>query len=417
MNKIAVAIAFLFIATGAYAQGRKSLKDIDKELKQTKSTATAMALIESIADTPPQTDEDVAVLGQLMDRYPAQGQKALIQIKDPKLAKAVMKECDRQVLKFKADKDKDWKTLPETQRREKLTALLNTQAMIVTLGNLKNKETLPYLKQYITPEYDGILSYEASQAIGKIAPDDPTVFEELWNKQGVKSISYNAYGKSVLKEVAEKMQDQNVPQTEKRRILGKAKPALLSGKDPEEKKLIKDILRNHPDKEFRYEVAIAMVHAAMNNPETVDKAFIVDWVKNEKGDAVVWAPHIMDKLWGNEFVPSLTDMLMNSSYYTARSAAAELLGRRQIKESLPYLEECIVNDKEEHVRSECQTAYWKITGIIPARFHPDDFNDLDSYYTSPRIQNKINKLKDSNPDKQYFMGLIKALEEFKRSQK
>lgn len=260
------------MSSPAYAQNIKSLVDIDKELKQAKSTATAMALIESIAGTIPQTEADVAALGQLMDKYPSQGQKALAKIKDPKLAKAIMKECDREVAKFKTDKGRDWKNLPEPQRQEKINALLNSHAMIGALGNLKNKDALPYLKQFITPEYDGTLSYTASQAIGRIAPDDPEVFKDLWDKQGVKSINYTAYGKSVLKEVAQKMQDPNISREDKRKILAKSKISLLEGYNPEEKKLLKDIILNHPNNDLRSESAIAMIHAVKNTSE--DKQFI-----------------------------------------------------------------------------------------------------------------------------------------------
>jgi len=415
MNKLIIVFSILLAASSAFAQSPRSLKDIDKELKQTKSTATAMTLIESIAETVPQTDEDVSVLGQLMDKYPTQGQKALSKIKDPQLAQAVMKECDRQVAKFKTDKDKDWKTLPEAQRREKFNALLNTQAMIATLGNLKNKETLPYLKQYITPEYDGVLSYTASQAIGQVAPDDPAVFKELWEKQGIKNISYNAYGKSVLKEVAQKMQDPNIPSGEKHKILWKAKPALLSGRDPEEKRLLKDILRNHPDKEFRYEAAIAMVHAAINNPESEDKKFIMDWVKSENGDAVVWAPSIMDKLWGSEFILPLIDLLRKSAYSTARSGAAEILGRHKIKESLPYLEECIENDKDDSVRGECRDAYWQIAGKIPVIFHPDDVTKFNEQFNDPARIALYAKMKEDNPVAQKRRAIQEALREYKQT--
>jgi len=354
------------------AQNKKSLKDINKELKQTKSTAMAMALINRIAETTPQTDEDVAALGQLMDKYPTQGQKALAGIKNPKLAKAVMKECERQVAKFKDDKDKDWKSLPEAQRQEKFSALLNTHAMIATLGNLKNKEALPFLKQYITPEYDGVLSYEASKAIGRIAPDDPDVFKELWDKQGVKSISYNAYGKSVLKEVAQKMQDPNVPETEKDHILGKAKISLLSGKNPEEKELIKEIILKHPNKYLRNEAGIAMIHAIQNRKDSDDFDFLMEWIKNVNDGSTAWAMYCIRDNWDSRFAPVLLKFLKESKLDNRRSSAAQILGGHQIKESLPYLKECILKDKDSTVRGECRNAYWHITGKVPPIFHPDD---------------------------------------------
>ncbi|HBB68121.1 MAG: hypothetical protein A2081_06260 [Elusimicrobia bacterium GWC2_61_19] len=416
MNKLIIAFAFIFMAVGASAQTRRSFKDIDKDIKQAKSTATAMALINSIGETEPQTDEDVRILGQLMDSYPREGQRALAKTKNPKLAKAVMKECDREVNKFKADKDKDWKNLPEAQRQEKFNALLNTQAMMVTLGNLKNREALPYLKQYISPEYDGTLSYTASQAIGRIAPDDPAVFRELWDKQGVKSISYNAYGKSVLKEVAEKMQDPKVPQSEKNRILGKAKPSLLSGKDPEEKKLIKDILLNHPSSDLKGEVGGAMVHAVINNPEESDKDFVIEWVKKEKSLAVWNAPYVMDRVWDVRFIPVLLEMLKNPADWMPKGNVAQLLARRQVKEALPSLAECIEKDKEENVRAYCRDSYYKISGKMPVVFHPNDVAYFEKQFKDPYTLDFYSKLKDSDPNKKQQLALMASLEEFKRGQ-
>lgn len=416
MTKLIIALAVFLAASSASAQSRRSLKDIDRELKQTKSTATAMALIESIGETVPQTDEEIATLGQLMDKYPVQGQKALTKIKDPKRANAIMRECDRQVFKFKADKDKDWKTLPEAQRREKFNALLNTHAMIATLGNLKNKDALPFLKQYITSEYDGVLSYEASQAVGRIAPDDPAVFKELWDKQGVKNISYNAYGKSVLKEVAEKLQDLNVPQAEKSRILAKAKPSLLGGREPEEKKLIKEILLHHPNEDLRKEVGIAMIHAIQNRQDSDDSEFILEWAKNVKVRDSGWAIYCMKNRWDNKYVPSLIRFIKEGISVADRSEAAKTLGGYKIKESVPYLEECLEKDKDGGVRGACRDSYYKITGRMPEKFHPDDVKDIEEQLVAPYAIKFYSKLKENDPDKIYHNALVNALNEYKKTQ-
>ncbi|OGR45376.1 MAG: hypothetical protein A2X35_03795 [Elusimicrobia bacterium GWA2_61_42] len=414
MNRIIAVFIFMLCAATADAQTRRSFKDIDQDLKQAKSTATAMALINSIGETEPQTDEDIRILGQLMDSYPREGQRALSRAKNPKLANAVMKECDREVAKFKADKDKDWKNLPEAQRQEKFNALLNTQAIMATLGNLKSREALPYLKQYITPEYDGTLSYTASQAIGRIAPDDPAVFKELWDKQGVKSISYSAYGKSVLREVAEKMQDPNVPKEEKNQILAKAKPSLLSGMDPAEKKLIKDILLYHPNRDLKGEVGGAMVHAVINNPEESDKDFVVEWVKKEKSLAVWNAPYVMDRVWDVRFIPILLEMLKNPADWMPKGNVAQLLARRQVKEALPSLAECIEKDKEENVRAECRDSYYKITGKMPVIFHPNDVAYFEKQFKDPYTIDFYSKLKSTDPEKKRQLALKASLEEFKR---
>lgn len=69
MNRMtAVLIISVALAPCALAQGPKSLKAIEQQLTQTKSSATAAALIESIAETTPRTDEDVAALGRLLDK-------------------------------------------------------------------------------------------------------------------------------------------------------------------------------------------------------------------------------------------------------------------------------------------------------------------------------------------------------------
>jgi len=399
------------------AQNKKSLKDINKELKQTKSTATAMALINQIAETTPQTEEDVVILGQLMDKYPTQGQKALTGIKNPKLAKAVMKECDRQVAKFKADKDKNWKTLPENQRREKFNALLNTHAMIATLGTLKNKEAIPFLKQYITPEYDGVLSYEASKAIGRIAPDDPAVFKELWDKQGVKGISYNAYGKSVLKEVAQKMQDPNVPEAEKDRIRSKAKISLLSGKNPEEKRLIKDILLNHPNRWLREDAGVAMLHALKNRKDPEDVDFVLKWTSDPKNSSSGWAMYYMRDNFDAKFTPILLRYLKESEFGSTRSDAAQALAINQVKESLPYLKECVVKDKDSDARGACRTAYYKIAGKFPTEFNVED---VDNFYKSsahPVVIEYYSNKKPDDPERKRYEELKKAMDEFKSRRK
>ena len=152
MNKIAVAIAFLFLAPGAYAQGRKSLKDIDRELKQTKSTATAMALITAIGETEPQTDEDVRIMGELMDKYPVEGQKAAMRIKDPKLTDAVMKECDREVSRIKNVRAKGKAALTEKDRQDYLNGYMNGTTLIGVLAVLKNTRAIPLLREYLDNE-------------------------------------------------------------------------------------------------------------------------------------------------------------------------------------------------------------------------------------------------------------------------
>lgn len=416
MNKLIVAFTFIIFltASSASAQSRRSLKDIDKELKQTKSTATALALIESIAETVPQTDEEVVVLGRLMDKYPTQGQRALAGVKDASLAKAVMKECERQINKFRADKDKDWKTLPEAQRQAKFNAMLNSYAMIGTLGSLKNRDALPFLKQYITPEYDGDLSYTASQAIGRIAPDDPAVFNELWSKNDVKHINYGAYGKSVLKEVSQKLQSGGLSSGEKDELRYKAKVELLNGSTPEEKRLLKEIAMTHPDKELRMQAGIAMEKALMFHPDPDDVEFVLEWTKDPKDPTKGFVMNYMRDHFSPRFVPVVINFIKDGDIY-ARSKSVGLASQHNIKEALPYIKECITKDKDSSVRGDCRMAYWKMTGEMSAEFTPEDAQDLENYLNHPRVV-KINaNRKDNDPGKQQYLAQKAALEKYKQT--
>ncbi len=364
MTKLIIALAVILTASSATAQSRRSLKDIDKELKQTKSTATAMVLIESIANTTPQTDEDVAVLGQLMDKYPTQGQKALAQIKDPKRANAIMKECDRQVAKFKADKDKDWKTLPEAQRMERYHALVNAHTMIVTLGALKSKEASQFLKQYITPEYDGTLSYAASQALGLIG--DESALDEMVRDIGkTKEIDLSAFGDKAFVKIIKEIDEPNISEKRKFALINQIK----GSRSPERKKALKELALHHKDEDVRNRSGQALINAMLVNPEDGDSDFLYEWTPRAINELDAgWSLtalriHFPDKNKSLEkrFIPVLLDILKKAQYGSSRSGAADILGACKIKESVPYLEEALM-DKDSGVRGSAIMALVNILG-------------------------------------------------------
>lgn len=412
MKKIFVFVGSLLLCGGLHAQNKRSLVDIDRELKQAKSTATAEALIESIADTTPQTDEDVSILGRLMDKYPVQGQKALTKIKDPKLSKAVEIECAKKISQFKADKDKDWSKLPAEDRMAKLNSFLSGQAMMAVLGNLKNKDSIPFLKQYVVPEYDGTLSYTASVAIGRIAPNDAAVFQELWDKKTVKSINYGAYGQSVLKEVAQKLQDAKISGAEGDALRAKAKIELLEGRTPEEKQMLKEIVLHHPDGELRKQAGEAVVKALMFHPSQGDVDFVLEWTKNPKEVSGGFSMTYMRDHFDNRFVPAIIRYLREGDNYD-RGKAVELASQYKIKEALPLLKECVVKDSDPSVRGSCRIAYWKITGEMIPEFTPKDAAELEAYLTNPRMIAFHEKMADDNPRKKKFYALKSAFEKYK----
>lgn len=384
---------------------------LEKDIAQAKSTTTTATLIESIATTTPLTDADVAALGRLMDKYPMQGQKALAKITDPKLAKAIQTECARKIDQYKADKDKDWSKLPPAERIAKVGAFMSSQAMIVKLGNLKNKDSLPFLKQYITPEYDGTLSYTASAAIGRIAPDDPVIFQELWNKKDMKSINYGAYGKSMLKEVAQKLQDPGISGAEKDSIRAKANVLLLEGRTPEEKELLKDIVLHHPDRELRKDAADAIVKALMFHSSDGDVEFVMEWTKNPKDVTGGFSMTYMRDHFDKRFIPVVLRYMKEGDAYD-RGEALKLIGQNEIKEALPDIKVCITQDKDSSVRGNCRVIYWEMTGEMSSDFTPQDAIKMDRYLNNPRVLRTISLMSDNDLDKKQYFAQKMALDAY-----
>lgn len=414
MKKLMTAVIAMLMCGSVHAQTSKTLSELDKAFKQAKSSATIMALLGDLEQAVPATEADMAILGDFLDKYPEPARKAALKIKDRKLTRSVIRECRKRIDALNLPKEKNWDGLPQEERFKRVNGLMNVYALMAVLGNLKDKEAVPFLKQYITPEYDGVLSYNASQAIGKISPDDPAIFKELWEKPGMKNISYHAYGKSALREVAEKLQNPNLSKEEKTKILNKGRIWGLGGRTSEEKALIKDILLNHPNKDLRAEAGTAMVHAMMNNPEEGDKDFLIRWARTEKSMAVWDAPYAMDKYWTGEYVPVLLEMLSTPATWMPKKNIAEIVGRRKIKEALPVLEKCIVNDQEASVRGSCRAAYYDIMRRVPPFFHPDDAKAFEEALKEKHTLDFYNRLPDGHPDKRYHLSKIKAFEDYKR---
>jgi hypothetical protein len=112
------------------------------------------------------------------------------------------------------------------------------------------------------------------------------------------------------------------------------------------------------------------------------------------------------------FVPVLLEILKKAPYSSSRSEAAKILGSCKIRESLPALEECVVNDKESTVRGACRHAYWEISRKIPSEFHPQDLNSLRERFSRPRTIQFYNKVKDDDPGKMYYLELKRIVNQY-----
>ena len=390
MNKIIIVLTITLMSLNVSAQSHRSLKEIDREFKQTTSTAAAAGLVESIAGTVPQTDEDVAILGQLMDKYPVQGQRALARIKDPKLGGAVMKECDRQAQKLKTIRSKGGNDLTLKERQDYLNGYMNSAAAIDTLSRLNTKDAIPLLRGYLQDED---LSRFASVALGRLG-DAESLNGMLGNIGHGKDIDLSGYGDKGLVRV---VQELNTPDGDFKR-----KEALISqikgSASPERKRMLKDLALNHKDPRMRDRCALALLNSMLVNPEPGDNAFISEWVGRTKNDeSGYWAVSSISVSHGNGDKPLdkstralLVDVMRNSTYSPTRSEAAQDLGMFKVTEALPYLEECIkikisrLNEVlDSHLRGVCRRSYWQISGKVPAIFNVDEVAYIEKILTTP----------------------------------
>ena len=412
MKKIFVFAGSLLLCGGLHAQNKRSLVDIDKELKQAKSTATAEALIESIADATPQTDEDVSVLGRLMDKYPAQGQKALRRLKDPRLGGAILKECDRQATKIKKVRAKANIALTAEDRQDYLSGYMSITALVGALVNLKDANAIPMLREYLKDED---LSSVASVALGRLGDNES--MEVMLKRMGAGTpIDLAGYGDKGLVRVVEELDKPGVDLKRKNALVEQIKGSA----SPARKRILKDLALKHSDPRVRDRSALALLNSIMVNQEPGDQLFVSEWIKKTKNDETGdWAVISIRVSHGNGTKPLspamealLVELLQTSSRETIRNEAAQDLGMFNVKGALPYLKDCLIQDTESSVRTECRYAYWKITGNVPAEFHPADAKRQAGYYKRPDVVETFSRKSDLNPDDRYSLALKRAFEEY-----
>lgn len=416
MNKKALTFCVaLFLAAGAQAQPGKSLVNLEKEIIQAKSTATATALIESMAETTPQTDADVAALGRLMDKYPTYGQKAASRIVGPNLASAVMKECARQVAKVMAVRGKRKNLVTDEDRQDYISGYMNSAALIGVLVKLKDKNSIPMLRGYVQDED---FSAIASVALGRLG--DTESMERMLRNVGTGApIDLSGYGDKGLVRVVEELDKPELDLKRKDALINQIKGSA----SPERKRMLKDLALKHKDPRVRDRSALALLNSIMANPEPGDQAFVSQWIartKNEEtGD---WAAISIRVAHGNGARPLsppmealLVDLLQTSTRESVRGEAALDMGMFNVKGAAPYLKECLLHDKESSVRTECRHAYWKIMGNVPAEFHPADFSRQENYYKRPDVADSFSKKNAVNPEDQYPLSLKRAFDEYKKA--
>lgn len=417
MRKIFMFAGCLLLCSGLHAQNKRSIVDIDRELTQATSTATIVSLLENLAETPPQTTEEVSVLGRLLDKYPAQGQRSLAKITNPKLAKAIMSSCDRQARNLKNIREKGEDNLTDSDRQIYLNSYMSSVVAIDTVSRLKNKDVVPYLKNYLADEN---LSRPASMALGRLG-DSESLNKMLDGIGRGNPVDLSAYGDKGLSRVIEELGKPGVDSKRKDALLNQIK----GNGSPERKRILKDLALNHKDVRIRDRAGLALLNSIMVNPEPGDTTFISEWIDKTKNDEMgYWAVSSIRvanangaKALDKNMSALLVNVFRTSTYPPTRSEAVQSLGIFKIKESLPYLNDCVVRDVDSHLRGNCLEASWKISGEILPNFHPDDVKELEADMNNPRGEKIFSALRKDDPVRLFHDALKKAFNEYRRGSK
>lgn len=415
MKKLIFAIIAMLLCGSVNAQTTKTLSELDKAFKQAKSSDTIMALMGDLERAVPATEADMTILGDFLDKYPEPARKAALKIKDQRLTKAVIKECERQVAALKGLRTKS--SPSDEERIRHVNSHMNSAALIGTLANLKDKAAIPLLRSYLQ---DKDLSVFASTALGRMG--DNEAFEEMIGDiEKRDNIDLSGYGDKGLTRIIKELNKPGIKSERKFALIRQIK----GSKGSERKRLLKDLALNHPDEGVRSRSSQALLNSMLVNPDPADDPYILEWIKKSKNaDSGYWAVSSIsishnygEKPLSPELAGALIDVLKTSTFEPSRLDAARALGIFKVRESLPELVECTQKDTKSSVRGACSFSYWKMTGEIQSvMFHPDDIEKFTKKFSGPDYI----QYQSTGPEtegKRFMSALEKAFGEYKNLKK
>lgn len=417
MKKLMFSIIAMLMCGSVHAQTTKTLSELDKAFKQAKSSDTIMALMGDLEQAVPATEADMAILGDFLDKYPEPARKAVLNIKNRKLTKSVIMECERRVKTFQTLRSKGANNLTGEDRESHINSHMNSAALIGALANLKDKAAIPLLRSYLQ---DKDLSVFASTALGRMG--DNEAFEEMIGDiEKRDNIDLSGYGDKGLTRIIEELNKPGIKAERKFALIRQIK----GSKSPERKRLLKDLALNHPDAGVRSRSSQALLNSMLVNPDPADDSYILEWIKKSKNaDSGYWAVSSIsishnygERPLSPELAGALIDVLKTSTFEPSRLDAARALGIFKVRESLAELVECTQKDKKSSVRGACSFSYWKITGEIQSvMFHADDIEKFTKKFSG---QDYIQS-QSTGPEtegKQFMSALEKAFGEYKNLKK
>jgi HEAT repeat protein len=219
----------------------------------------------------------------------------------------------------------------------------NVEHIIKKLGELKSREAVPVLKEYL--EFKN-MQYAASEALGKIG--DKSMSEEIREKayKG-EEVNYGGMGLDEANKVAQDLDDKS-----KKDKWPKIAKQIILIKNPDAKPQLKKLF-NHEQDYVRGEAAAAFSAMA----EEKDKDDILEMAKNPDWAVRCSAIDAMKHL-ADSFHQILVNLLKDPEHIV-RLYAAKALGYKNDKEAIPFLE-IALKDENLRVRQEAFIALYLI---------------------------------------------------------
>ncbi len=126
-------------------------------------------------------------------------------------------------------------------------------------------------------------------------------------------------------------------------------------RDPKDKKLLMEASIDPTYKEIQSELHMALLHAIQDKPEEADKEYILHLLENNAN--LGWLLYGMLNAWDERYVPYLLRDAKDGDIFVI-----EILGRAEVKEAVPLLEDLLKNSKNYTVRDAAWVALSHITG-------------------------------------------------------
>lgn len=163
-------------------------------------------------------------------------------------------------------------------------------------------------------------------------------------------------GKGKIARALKKYQDPTLDKKERLKLRTYLRQTPVD--DPEDKQLLKGaLLDDRLSGEIVSDIQMALMHAIQSHPEESDKDLILELLKTD-ADKLGWLIYGMLYAWDQRYVPYLMNEIRREPH---SFSMMEMLGRKNVKEAVPLLEE-MLKHPDYSVRSQAYITLYQLTG-------------------------------------------------------